>query len=161
MSEPCFLGGVSGAGGPLPVVTGDSPPYEFRGLIADMEVKIQFPDPVAQEVLGLPDRDGFVSRAVAQALDRRRSSRAAKEPRRPASPPLNDRQREAVWRREHREFLQDHFAGQWVVLEGEQIVAHDENAARAVAEARDKGVAVPFVFFVEPPRQPGVVRLGL
>ena len=42
-------------------------------------------------------------------------------------------------------------AGQWVVLEGEQLVAHGKNAVRVVASARRRGVTVPFVFYVEPP----------
>jgi hypothetical protein len=135
-----------------------------------MEVKIQFPEPVAEEVLRLPDRDSFVSRAVAQALELRRAPRTRQKmdsvdsssgERRLQLPPLNDRRREDAWRRAHRNFLQERFAGHWVVLEGETIVAHSEDAAAAVEEARTKGVAAPFVFYVESPRPPGVVRLGL
>jgi hypothetical protein len=76
-------------------------------------------------------------------------------------PPVDDRKREDAWRRSNRDYLQAQFAGKWVVLEGDEIMAHSVNAARAVEEARAKGVAVPFVFYVEPPRQPGVVRIGL
>ncbi len=142
-----------------------------------MEVKIQFPEPVAKKVLELPDRDKFVSRAVARALESRRAPRTFQDSGGPASrtsspqdppgdregqlPPLNGREREDAWRRSNREFLQGHFAGQWVVLEGEEVVAHSSDAAQAVKEARAKGVAVPFVFYVEAPRKPGVVRIGL
>ncbi len=76
-------------------------------------------------------------------------------------PPLNSREREHAWRRSHRELLQGRYADQWVVLEGEEIMAHGGDAAKAVEQARAKGVAAPYVFYVQPPRPPGVVRLGL
>lgn len=76
-------------------------------------------------------------------------------------PPLNRREREHAWRRSHRELLQGRYADQWVVLEGEEIVAHGRNAVQAVEEARAKGVPAPYVFYVQPPRPPGVVRVGL
>ncbi len=47
-----------------------------------------------------------------------------------------------------------------MVLEGEEIVAHGKDAVPAVEEARAKGVTVPYVFYVVPPRPPGVVRMG-
>ena len=58
------------------------------------------------------------------------------------------RRREVEWRRAHRKDL-ELFAGQWVVLEGETIVAHGDDAGCVVAEARLKGVTVPYVFRVE------------
>ena len=74
-------------------------------------------------------------------------------------PPIKDRKRELAWRRSHLDELQSRFAGQWVVLEGEEVVASSEDAARAIETARASGIAVPFVFFVERSR-PGVVHLG-
>ncbi len=133
-----------------------------------MEVRIQFPEPVGKEILRLPDRDAFVSSAVVEALASRRARQAPPGSQRPEKPsrkwqppPLNDREREDAWRRSNRDLLQGRFAGHWVVLEGEEIMAHSEDAAKAVEEARGKGVLAPFVFFVEPPRKPGVVRIGL
>ena len=132
-----------------------------------MEMKIRLPEPVAEAVLQLPDPDAFVRRAVTEALavQQRRTSRQNRshsdEAAHDTAPPLNGRKREDVWRRANRDYLQRYFSGQWVVLEGEEIVASSKNAAEAVGEARTKGVAVPFVFFVEPPRPPGVVRIGL
>jgi hypothetical protein len=85
-----------------------------------------------------------------------------RRPEEPAEvPPLNRREREHAWRRANPELLQGRYAGQWVVLEGEEIVAHGRSAVSAVEEARAKGVAVPYVFYVEPARPPGVVRMGL
>lgn len=79
----------------------------------------------------------------------------------PLLPPLSRREREHAWRRSNRELLQRQYVDQWVVLEGEEIVAHDKDAVRAVEEAKAKGIRVPYVFFVEAPRPPGVVRIGL
>ncbi len=52
-------------------------------------------------------------------------------------------------------------AGEWIVLEGDQLVAHGKNAARVFAKARRKGIAVPFVFYVEPPAAEGTAQFGL
>ena len=142
-----------------------------------MKMTIQLPEPVGRELLGLPDREAFVSSAVARALELKRARQRPPVPDGPGRartgrrldpsevrelglPPLNNREREIAWRHSHRDELQRRFAGQWVVLEGEEIVAHSEDAAQAVEEARGKGIAVPFVFYVDRPR-PGVFRLGL
>ncbi len=137
-----------------------------------MEVKIRFPEAVGREVDRLSDRDAFVSSAVAKALELQRARRKrldsesptttaiSQEPSEGQLPPLNGRDREDAWRRSNRAVLRRHYAGQWVVLEGEEIVAHSEDAAEAVQDARAKAVAVPFVFYVEPPRPPGLVRMG-
>ena len=73
------------------------------------------------------------------------------------SPPR--RARELAWRRAHEDELQA-YAGQWVVLEGEQIIAHGEDPAAVVERARSQGVRVPYVFYVEQYR-PDVVLMGL
>lgn len=83
-------------------------------------------------------------------------SRALFANRRPAS---RHRQKEHEWRRTHREELQA-FAGQWVVLDGEQIIAHGEDPARLVETAREKGIGTPYIFRVEPP-SPNTVKIGL
>jgi aryl carrier-like protein len=70
------------------------------------------------------------------------------------------RQRELEWRRTHLDVLR-RLAGQWVVLEGEELIAHGRDAVRVVARARRKGVAVPFVFFVEPPDPTPTAQIGL
>ena len=48
------------------------------------------------------------------------------------------------------------FAGQWVVLEGEEIVSHGHDPLEVVAEARSKGVRIPYVFRVEGSRDDSV-----
>ena len=69
------------------------------------------------------------------------------------------REREDAWCRSHPEVLR-RFAGQWLVLEGEEIVAHGTDPAQLVEKARANGVRIPYVFYVEPLR-PDVVRMGL
>ncbi len=69
------------------------------------------------------------------------------------------RSRELAWRRAHEPELRA-LAGHWVVVEGDQIIGHGENAAEVVAEARARGFKVPYVFFVEPVRAK-TFKLGL
>ena len=69
------------------------------------------------------------------------------------------RERELAWRRSHAEVLRA-YEGQWVILEGEEIVAHGRHPAKLVEQARAKGIRIPYLFFVEESR-PDVVRLGL
>jgi hypothetical protein len=69
------------------------------------------------------------------------------------------RGREQEWRRIHREILQT-FAGEWVVLEGEKIVAHGNDPVQVVAQARAQGIKVPYLFYVEAV-DTSVVRMGL
>ena len=80
-------------------------------------------------------------------------------PSRPKLAAPGRRSRELAWRRTHRETLQT-FAGQWVVLEGEEIVAHGEDPVRVVTEARAKGIRVPYIFYVENTDK-GAVKIGL
>ena len=72
---------------------------------------------------------------------------------------LTGRSRELAWREANRDDLQA-FAGEWVVLEGEQIIAHGLDPPELVADARRSGVLVPYVFFVDRP-QIDVVKIGL
>lgn len=138
-----------------------------------MKVILQLPEPVGRELLRLPDRDAFASLVVAKALEERRRSAESRaetprtgrrldpsEERALRLPAPRSRDRELAWRRDHQKELQSRFAGQWVVLEGEDVVASSPDAARAVEEARAKGVPVPYVFYVDQTR-PGVVQLGL
>lgn len=69
------------------------------------------------------------------------------------------RSRELEWCRTHAEVLRQ-FAGQWVVLEGEEIIAHGNDLVQIVREARARGIRVPYVFYVEDIDEE-VVRMGL
>lgn len=74
------------------------------------------------------------------------------------SPTLGHRTRELEWRRTHGEVLRN-FAGQWVVLEGEEIVAHGKDPQQVVVEARAKGIRVPYIFYVGKPTDVSPVTL--
>jgi hypothetical protein len=109
-----------------------------------MRVTLRLPEPIGEELRKPPDRDAFVSEAVAKALEGRRRAERSKSTSRPRTgrrldpaevselklPPITDRNRELAWRRAHQDELQGRFAGQWVVLEGEEVVAASEDAAR-------------------------------
>ena len=55
---------------------------------------------------------------------------------------------ELEWRRTHPEILKS-FEDEWVVLEGEEIIAHGSNPIEVVAKARAEGIKTPYVFYVE------------
>jgi hypothetical protein len=72
------------------------------------------------------------------------------------SPILSNRTRELEWRKNpHPEFV-----GQWVVVEGDQVIAHGADPAEVVRQAREKGVSVPYLFRVEEPAR-DVAEIGL
>lgn len=64
------------------------------------------------------------------------------------------------WCQEHRQELLE-LAGQWIVLEPDGVVAHDVDPLVAFSVAKEKGVSVPYIFFLDHPAPPGVVRTGL
>jgi hypothetical protein len=80
-------------------------------------------------------------------------------PARPAPPGTSRRSVEQAWRERNRELLAA-YEGEWVALEGESIVAHGPRVDLVVEEARRRGIAVPYVFLVEP-AEPGIVTIGL
>ena len=83
-----------------------------------------------------------------------------KAPRFDASPSTPGfRERESEWRRTHAETL-GQFENEWVVLEGEEIIAHGSDAAKAIGEARIKGIRTPYIFFIEQ-ESDDFVRIGL
>jgi|GEM_PF-1154663 len=61
-----------------------------------------------------------------------------------------DRTREMRWIAEHRV----EFAGQWVALDGDQLLAHGDNAREVYQAARKSGVKRPFVLQLEPADEP-------
>lgn len=69
------------------------------------------------------------------------------------------RNRESEWRRTHADVLKS-LENQWVVLEGDQVVAHGEDPVHVINEAKAKGIRTPYIFFVEQ-RTENVVTMGL
>lgn len=76
----------------------------------------------------------------------------------PELPTTGHRVRELEWRRTHREALCN-FAGQWVVLEGDVIVAHGTDPQQTVIAARAKGIQIPYIFYVGKPTSVSPVTL--
>ena len=62
----------------------------------------------------------------------------------PDSSVVNHRGQELEWVRTHR----DEYAGQWLALDGDQLIAAGSNAGAVLEEARSKGVLRPFLVHV-------------
>lgn len=82
-----------------------------------------------------------VDRVLREALDLYRSQHAARRV------PLNGRRRELAWI-----CTPDaHYMGEWVALEGDEVVAHGQDGKAVYESARAKGITSPFMFFVSEP----------
>ena len=62
---------------------------------------------------------------------------------------MDDRRREDEWCRAHVHELRT-LAGQWIVVEGQELVAHHHDPDKALCEARARGVRVPYLLFLHP-----------
>jgi hypothetical protein len=69
------------------------------------------------------------------------------------------RAREMAWREAHPEEMEK-FAGKWLAMEGEEIVACGDDPASVIAAARAKGHQIPYVFQVLA-KQPDMAHMGL
>jgi len=69
------------------------------------------------------------------------------------------RTRELEWRRNNAQALR-RFAGQWVALEGEEIISHGPDPVAVAADARARGIRTPYIFYVDSLAK-GVIRIGL
>jgi hypothetical protein len=61
--------------------------------------------------------------------------------------PYIDRSREMAWIAEH----EDEYAGQWVALDGDRLIAHGEDPIPFKEIARAEGVERPFIVHIERP----------
>ncbi|HVN28058.1 MAG TPA: DUF5678 domain-containing protein [Candidatus Binataceae bacterium] len=75
------------------------------------------------------------------------------------SSPYGFRQIENEWLQKHPEKLRA-CAGEYVMVEGEEIVAHSKEPADLARVARQRGIKIPYIFFVEPPLPPNTFRIG-
>lgn len=78
---------------------------------------------------------------------------------RPVASGSTFRNRELEWRRTHAETLKS-LENEWVVLEGNQVVAHGNDPVQVVNEAKSKGIRTPYIFFVEQKAEKEVI-MGL
>jgi len=74
---------------------------------------------------------------------------------------LDRRAREMAWRRANAEELRRRFLGQWIVLEGTEIIANGPDPVAIVQVARRRGIHSPYVFRVEGEKAPKTSSLGL
>jgi hypothetical protein len=101
-------------------------------------------------------------KAKAKEPDRRTRkkpvSRSAVPQDKPSSP-YGDRVVENEWLNAHPEELRK-CVGEYVIVEGTEIVAHGKEPAKLFEIAKRRGIKVPYIFFVEPPLPPNTYRIG-
>ena len=68
----------------------------------------------------------------------------------PTPYPQKDRSREMAWLAQH----QAEYAGQWVALEGDELLAHGDDLLQVAAEAKAKGEENPIFARAEDPNAP-------
>lgn len=73
--------------------------------------------------------------------------------------PPHAREKEMRWLEAHMSRLQVEIPGQWVIVEGDQMISHGPDYLKALAEARAMGVEIPFVERV--PERTNGVWMGL
>jgi hypothetical protein len=66
---------------------------------------------------------------------------------------------ENEWLNRHPEELRK-CAGEYVIVEGKEIVAHGKEPAELLEIAKRRGIKIPYIFFVEPPLPPNTYRIG-
>ena len=121
-----FLGLIAGlTTSPLPQ------DFNLYGRFSAVQIPLKYDDLIAREFPPLPipadmRRPLTVTRPVASSF----------------------RNRELEWRRINVETLKQ-YENEWVVLEGEEIVAHGRDPVLVINEAKSRGVRTPYIFFVE------------
>ncbi|MBI3930145.1 MAG: hypothetical protein HY319_31705 [Armatimonadetes bacterium] len=80
-------------------------------------------------------------------------------PARRLTAPSPRREAELAWLAQHQGQL-GRFAGEWIVLDGSQLVAHGPDYLEVLDRARDQGVEVPFVEWIPEASAP-TVWMGL
>src|SRR5262245_24949015 len=97
---------------------------------------------------------------LARLLEERRAERApqpAKAPRDKRLPnrPAVDDSRERAWIKEHRH----EYAGQWVALDGDRLIAASPNQTEVWAAVKDDGATLPLVCRIPSPDEPLTIGL--
>jgi len=70
----------------------------------------------------------------------------------PSEAPPDSRDVEVRWVEKHRAELRQRYAGQWIVVEGDTLVAHHRDLQEAMGRASKRGVRYPFVLFIRSKR---------
>ncbi len=59
------------------------------------------------------------------------------------------RKLEMKWLSENDAFLREHYAGEWLALDGPRLVAHGKDLMAVIAQAREQGVDNPLLSCVQ------------
>ncbi len=121
------------------------------GLSAVVRLHSPFPDPLAPAREALIEsfyRRASAAPATGLGQEREPGQLLAFRSRQAAEAP-HPRSREIAWRRAHEQELRA-LVGQWVILEGDELIANGPDPRALVAAARARGIQVPYLFFVEP-----------
>jgi hypothetical protein len=97
---------------------------------------------IAARSLPLPDRRRLRQLLAEDELQQRLSQNGASR--------TPQRDIEMRWLSEH----EAEFAGQWLALDGDRLIAHGPDAQEVYKEAFAAGVEAPFVVFAEDPQKP-------
>jgi hypothetical protein len=73
--------------------------------------------------------------------------------------PARTRERELAWLAQHRAHL-SRYAGEWLIIEGDDLIAHGPDYLAVLKKARRRGVLVPFAYRV-PEEDAGTAWMGL
>lgn len=71
--------------------------------------------------------------------------------------PVRDRTQEYAWLEQHR----DEYEGQYVLLDGDSLIAAGTNAKEVVSVARQRGIVGALLLYVEGREQPRFISGGL
>ena len=63
------------------------------------------------------------------------------------------RSREIAWKKAHEQELERDYAGMWVAVDGDRLIAHGADALDVVRRARSQRIRNPYVFLVERQRR--------
>jgi hypothetical protein len=86
-------------------------------------------------------------------------SRSVKSAQSGPSSPYGFRVVENEWLNKHPGELRK-CAGEYVIVEGTEIIAHGKEPAELFEIATRRGIKIPYIFFVEPPLPPNTYRVG-
>lgn len=106
-------------------------------------------DKLTEEAKALPEHE---KRILASRL-LEDSRPALEEKRKDTDEPARDvkyRKREYQWMKEHAE----EYAGQWIAIDGDWLIAHGSSARQVLEEADKLGAKLPFIARIESPDDP-------
>lgn len=107
---------------------------------------------VLQQITALPRDEQLRLERLLEQWCRERASAPVKPPRDQRLPPrpMPDSSREMQWLADHARA----YAGQWVALDGDRLIAHSPDYKEVFATTDADGAPLPLITFVEDPDHP-------